>query len=303
MKCIVYILALFLLLPELGLAQSKPKRDTSKDNSVIVEKHRRRAALLAARKKKQMSQSKGASRKQKNTPIEHDATYLTVNQLTTVSKVLDSNGGNVSFNIATDGKEWAIYNLPYWCRVSKHSDWFLISYDANPTHEVRQDWFDVKCDNQEVRIYISQQGAPMNIRAKINSAFLFHNERISSIGQYLKITANLTITGAAGQTCWLYAYIVNHLGLYVKARRGYENFALQNSNNIYVASKMYVSTDSPETFTITSYIPNNAMELLRKNNKLQCELIVYCNGHIYDTHLMRFKAKSKRGVVKTKHWR
>lgn len=91
--------------------------------------------------------------------------------------------------------------------------------------------------------------------------------------------------------------------MWVKAKRGYENFALQNSNNIYVASKMYVSTDNPETFTITSYIPNNAMELLRKNNKLQCELIVYCNGHVYDTHLIRFKAKSKRGVVKTKHLR
>ena len=47
------------------------------------------------------------------------------------------------------------------------------------------------------------------------------------------------------------------------------------------------------------------MNLLKKNNKLQCELVVYCvttNQYASGaTYTMNFNAKSERGVVTTKY--
>ncbi len=306
MKQITYILFLLLFLPQIASAQSKPKRDTSKDKSVIVAKQKKeqtqkRTALIAERKKKQIK-SRKYHRKQ---PIVHTATYLRVNQFTSLSKVLEPKGGAISFDVATDGNEWSVSDLPYWCKVTKYSNWFVVNYDSNPTHEDRQSWFDVRSDNQQVRINVTQQGAPINIHAKFNYAYLLHNQYVASLGNCLKITSEVTISGTAGQKCWVEAFIVDEDGYNVNAKNGYQNYALPSSNNLYVASEIVPSTDNEETFKIVSYIPNNAMNLLRKNNKLQCKLAIYCiNTNEYvsgATYTMKFRAKSKHGVVTTKY--
>lgn len=309
MKQLIGIIFLFLFLPQITFAQSKPKRDTSKDKSVIVAKQKKeqahkRATLIAEQKKKQVK-SKSLSKRRRTTPVAHTATYLRVNQLTSLSKVLDSKGGRVSFDITTDGKNWTINNLPYWCHVTKYSNWFVVAYDANTKHEDRQSWLDVKCDNQLVRINISQQGFPINIDAKFNYAYLLHDQYVSSLGNCMKITSEVTISGAAGQKCWVEAFIIDEDGYNVKAKNGHQNYALPYSNNLYVASEVVPSTDNAETFKIVSYIPNNAMNLLKKNNKLQCKLVVYCvktNEYASGaTYTMKFKAKYKHGVITTKY--
>ena len=309
MKHLIYIIILFFFLPQITYAQSKPKRDTSKDKSVIVAKKKkeqaqRRATLIAKQKRKQV-RSRSANHKQKTAPTVHTATYLRVNQLTSVSMVLEQGGGKVLFDVETDGKEWKISNLPYWCKVTKYSNWFVITYDSNSKHEDRQHWFDVKCDNQQVRINVSQRGAPINFQAKFNYANLLHNGYILSLGKCLKITSNITISGAAGEKCWVEAFIKDEDGNNIKAKYGYQDYALPYTNNIYVAGEVIPTTDNEETFTVVSYIPNNAMNLVKKNTKLQCELVISCakankyaNGA---TYTMKLKAKSKHGAVTTKY--
>ena len=307
MKQIIYILFLLLFLPQIASAQSKPKRDTSKDRSVIVakqkkEKTHKRTPLIAERKRRPARRS---THKKTTVPAIQTATYLRVNPVSSLSMPLDSKGGRIGFDVFTDGKNWTIDNLPYWCHVTKYSNWFVIDYDANTKHEVRQDWFEVKSYNQQVRINISQQGAPINIQAKFNYANLHHNQLIGNIGKHLEIASSVTISGAAGQKCLVEAYIIDEDGYNVKAKNGYQNYALPSSNNIYVASEVIPSTDKKETFTIVSYIPNNAMRLLKKNNNLQCKLVIYCvetNEYVSGaTYTMKFRAKSKHGVVTTKY--
>ena len=335
MKQIIYILFLFLFLPQIVSAQSKPKRDASKDRSVIVEKREnthKRTPIIAERKRRparrntrkettvrrntrkettvrrntrKETTARRSTRKKTTASVIQTATYLRVNPASSFSEPRHSNGGQIVFDVATDGKNWTISNLPYWCHVRKYPNWFVIDYDANTKHEDRQGWFEVKSDNQRVRINVSQQGAPINIQAHFNGAYLLHNQYVPSLGNCLKITSEVAISGAFGQKCWVVAYIIDEEGYNVKAKNGYQNYALPSSNNIYVASEVIPSTDKKETFTIVSYIPNNAMRLLKKNNNLQCKLVIYCvetNEYVSGaTYTMKFRAKSKRGVVTTKY--
>ncbi len=305
MKQIIYILFLLLFLPQTVSAQSKPKRDTSKDRSVIV-----------AKQKKEQAQKRGLSSKrntykkrtrhvvQRTTPDIQVATYLRVVPPIPLSKPLDSKGGCIGFDVVTDGKNWTISNLPYWCHVRKYSNRFVVDYDANTKHEDRHDWFEVSSDNQQVRINISQQGAPINIQAKFNYANLHHNQPIGYIGKHLEIASSVTISGAAGQKCLVVALIDDEDGKYIKAKSYYNNYTMPNSDILYVASEVIPSTDNEETFNVISYLPNNAMDLLQKNNNLQCKLFIFCvktNEYVSGaTYTMKFRAKSKRGVVTTK---
>lgn len=307
MKQIIYILFLLLFLPQIASAQSKPKRDTSKDRSVIVakqkkEKTHKRTPLIAERKRRPARRS---TRKKTTVPAIQTATYLRVNPVSSLSMPLDSKGGCIGFDVFTDGKNWTISNLPYWWHVTKYSNWFVVDYDANTKHEDRQGWFEVKSDNQQVRINVSQQGAPINIQAKFNYANLHHNQLIGHIGKHLEIASSVTISGAAGQKCLVVALIDDEDGKYIKAKSYYNNYTMPNSDILYVASEVIPSTDNEETFNVISYLPNNAMDLLQKNNNLQCKLFIFCvktNEYVSGaTYTMKFRAKSKRGVVTTKY--
>lgn len=309
MKYLLYITILLISLPQITLAQTKPKRDTSRDRSVIVAKQKKeqtqkRTSLIAEQKRKQ-TKSRNGNRKRRKTQVIHAASYLKVNQLTSLSKVLGADGGTVSFDVVTDGKDWSIGNLPYWCKVTKYSSWFVVTYAPNPQHEERQDWFDVRCDNQQVRINISQRGTPIKFQAKFNYAYLLHNKKLPSVGNCLEITSNVSISGAAGQKCWVVAFILDENGNNVKAKNGYYNYTLPQSNGVYVAGEVIPSTDDDETFTIVSYIPNNVMNLLPGKSKLQCRLGIYCvktEEYARDAvRTVKFRAKSKRGVVTTRY--
>lgn len=154
-------------------AQSKPKRDISKDKSIVVSRHKktskqkrmpkRKTSLMIAKNKEQKGKTNSSITKKEYTPVVSEATYLRINQLTSITKTLDAKGGTISFDVITDGENWTINSLPIWCSVSKYSKKFVVNYEANPTHEDRTDWIDVKCDGKQVRIYMSQQGMPWEI--------------------------------------------------------------------------------------------------------------------------------------------
>ncbi len=309
MKYIIGILVSFLFLPISSFAQSKPKRDVSKDKSAVVAKQRQeqaakyRANLEAKRKQTNKSKSRRARPKRKYIPIVREATFLTVDHLTAPSKTLESNGGTISFDVNTDGEKWTVTGLPKWCWVStKYPNRFVVTYHANPTHDDRSDWFYVKSDNKCVRVNVLQQAAPLNVQAKVSSVYLTHNVKAGP--KMLKIDANVTISGAAGQKCWVEANILDEYGQYVKAENGYKNFTSPNGN---VCSGYVVipQTDQPETFHVVNYIPNNAMKLAKKNNKLRCYIVVYCarTDEICANYTLYFRATRKRGAVKTKAYR
>ena len=289
-------------------AQSKPKRDTSKDRSVIVAKQKEKARkIVAASVEKRRKETVKRYRRLKpdSTPIV--ASYLRVNQLPYINKNVSSYGGGDLYKVNTDGKEWSVVALPAWCHLTKYSDSFLISYDQNMSHDDRSDWFKVTSGGFEVRINITQSGAPLNISAKFNNCSLqhnyFHYNRYGIRDDCLKIDANVTIKGAKDQKCLIVAFISDDKNNSIKAAYNYSDFAITSSKDVFAATEVVPTTDNAQTYNLVLYLPNNAMDLPKKKNTLRCQLVVYCvknSSFINDAkYIMYFKAKKKRGKVTT----
>lgn len=290
-------------------AQSKPKRDTSKDRSVVVAKQqaqaKKKAAEEAAAKERKHALEVQRKRNAQVRQTPKSASYLTVNQLTSVSKTLGSNSGNERFNVNTDGKEWSVSYLPAWCKVTKYDNYFILSYNGNTSHDDRSDWFEVKCDNQKVRVNVTQNGTPLNIKSHFNYANLAHNvEGYMGLHQCLKINANVTIQGAKGQKCLIVAFFNDEYNNSIKATSRFSHFGLLPSYRLYVTAEITPVSDSSESYNITLYLPNNAMQLQKKKNRLSCSLAVYCpktSSYISGAnYTMNFTAKNKKGKVTTK---
>ena len=102
------------------------------------------------------------------------------------------------------------------------------------------------------------------------------------------------------------AFIVDENNKNIKASYSYPNYGLNQGNEVFVATEVTPYTDGDQRMNYNIYLPNNAMTLLKKNNKLQCKISVYCErtssyltGAIYT---LRFKAKKKRDGVITKDY-
>jgi hypothetical protein len=294
-----------LIVPVIANAQSKPKRDTSKDRSVIMAKQQKKA-LAESQKVKQKNTNTRSKQQTVVTP--KYATYLLVDQQTSLTVAINSYSGNETYNVSTDGKEWSISHLPSWCRITKYANSFSLYVEANPLHEERADWFKVTSDNKEVIINIKQSGKPLNIAAHFNDASLQHNvlwpSQGLSWGLNLKINTDITISGARGLKCMIVAFISDENNYSIKATSGYSNYAITASNNVYAATEVTPSSDDAQRFNVEIYLPNNAMKLPKKQNKLRCHLAVYCDKTakyiIGADYTLPFKAKNKKGRVTTK---
>ena len=309
---IVFLVGLFCT-PCFTYAQPKPTRDTSKDRSVVIARQEAQAKQKAVAQEAEQKRKRAAAKTQRKhnaqaTQTPQVATYLRVNQLTTVSKTVGASGGSETFNVSTDGKEWSVIDVPTWCWVTKYSNYFKLSYNDNPSHDDRVNCFKVKCDSQEVRVEIKQNATPLNITSRFNYAYLTHNvygNNISPSGNLcLKINANVTIQGAKDQKCLVVAFIYDEYNNSIKASSGFSYFGLQSSNDLFVEAEITPTSDDSQSYNVTLYLPNNAMRLWKKKNKLRCQLAVYCvNTSSYISganHTLSFKAKSKKGKVTTK---
>lgn len=292
-------------------AQTKPKRDKSKDRSVIVAKQReqtkqKKATEAAERERRQVAEAQRRRKVQVSQAPKY-ASYLRVNQLTSVTKTVGPNRGSETFIVTTDGKDWSISNLPSWCKVSKYSTNFVLSYDRNDFHQNRSGWFVVKSDNQEVKIYIYQDAQPVYITSRFNYASLTHNAYSYESNLYgipcLRINANVTIAGAKGLNCAVVAFIEDEFGNNIKATSQYSKYG-NTSNDVFSVAHISPTTDDAQTYNVSIFLPNDAMRLWKKKKKLTCRLGVYC----YDTskfvnnasYTLKFKAKNKKGKVTTK---
>ena len=297
-----------LLVPKYVDAQSKPKRDVSKDRSVIVAKQKKEAQ----EKKAQETAKKQTTRRKKITrpnPTPKRATYLKVNELMFIDRNINSKGGYETFSINTDGENWNVYSLPSWCHITKYYKSFRITYDANTSHDDRKDWFIVRSDNQEVKVNIIQAGAPLYISASFTYGQLKHNVYASRYGrreQCLNISANVTISGAKQQKLLVAAFIVDEDNKNIKASYGYSDFALIPDKEVYAVTEITPYYDDAQRFSVDLYLPNDAMNLLKKNNKLQVKLALFCvktSSYVSGAnYTLRFKAKNKKGKVTTKDY-
>ncbi len=314
-------------------AQSKPKRDTSKDRSAVVAKKQKENVApgttkpqpsVAAKTQKENTvhgTSKSQSvlvakhgkqnkykRRKRNKVRKTSASYLTVNRETaSLTSTLSIEGGKLFFDVSTDGKGWAILSLPSWCKVTKFSNYFLLEYAANPTNNERRDWFVVKCDSKEVRVNITQPATPCEFMAKVTYAYLRHNVFSSVMGCYcLEIHATVTIAGGLGENCSVDAYFLDKDRRYVVAKSGYSSYALSTSNPIVcVSTKITPSTNNSQSYDVVYYLPNNALDLKKKKNKLCCEVSFWQYGKGYvpgASYPVYFKAKSKNGIVMTESY-
>lgn len=103
-------------MPSLVYAQAKPKRDTSKDKSVIVAKKQKeetgRKVIPVERKANyrkvlvaKQSKRKAFNKRRHTATRKKSASYLTVNrQSLSLSSILSQNGGRLTFDVNTDGK-------------------------------------------------------------------------------------------------------------------------------------------------------------------------------------------------------
>lgn len=287
-------------------AQSKPKRDVSKDKSVLLAKKKeaQKVAEKAAQKKREAKKY----RKKRVIQTPKTASFLRVNQLHYIKKRLSSNGGSETFEVNTDGKEWNVVALPIWCRLTKYTNSFVLSYNQNPSHDERSDWFKVQSDNLEVKIDIIQTGLPLNINANFNYCSLQHDAiRYNNKGmseKCLTIHSNVTIRGAKKQKCLIVAFFSDDAGNSIKATYKYPDYAISSSKDVFVATEVVPTSDEAQTFNTVLYLPNDAMALLKKKSKVRCQLAVYCvktSSYISNAnYTMYFKAKKKRGKITTK---
>ena len=306
MKQILFILLIITIYAIDLNAQSKPRRDISKDKSVILAKKKeaKKAAEIAKQKKRDAAKR---YRKKKVIQTPKTASFLRVNQLQYINKTVSSNGGSETFEVNTDGKEWNVVALPLWCHLTKYANSFVLSYNQNPSHDERSDWFKVKSDNLEVKIDITQTGLPLNISARFNYCSLQHDASHYNKGTYekcLTIVSNVTIKGAKNQKCMIVAFFYDDAGNSIKATYKYPDYAIPSSKDVFVATEVVPTSDEAQTFNSVLYLPNDAMALLKKKNKIRCQLVVYCvktSSYISNAnYTMYFKAKKKRGKITTK---
>jgi len=306
MKQILFILLIITIYAIDLNAQSKPRRDISKDKSVILAKKKeaKKAAEIAKQKKRDAAKR---YRKKKVIQTPKTASFLRVNQLQYINKTVSSNGGSETFEVNTDGKEWNVVALPLWCHLTKYANSFVLSYSQNPSHDERSDWFKVKSDNLEVKIDITQTGLPLNLSARFNYCSLQHDASHYNKGTYekcLTIVSNVTIKGAKNQKCLIVAFFYDDAGNSIKATYKYPDYAIPSSKDVFVATEVVPTSDEAQTFNSVLYLPNDAMALLKKKNKIRCQLVVYCvktSSYISNAnYTMYFKAKKKRGKITTK---
>lgn len=309
-KIFFILIALSIVLPHTLYAQAKPKRDTSKDNSVLVAKQKEEKRKQEQKRKEELQRAQASKARRRKSPVKEytnppQATYLNVNQQTALFQTFRHSGETKYFSVRTDGQNWSIGSVPMWCTINKYSNYFTLECDPNPYHDDRNCRISVNSDNKEVCIDITQPGAPMKIEAKFEDAYLKHNVyRDWKNRNCLEINANITIKGARGQKCFIVALFYDEYGNSIQADTKYPNYSLASNGDLYAATEIVPISDYPQKHNVSFYLPNNAMKFWGKKKKLQCRLYLYCvktntyiNGASYN---LKLKAKKKKGNIKTK---
>ena len=295
MRTLIFILSFLCCLGGNAYAQSKPKRNISKDRSAIAAKQAQKKTTSKTKKKKSKKETVQQPRSQgysnyNSTPSA--ASYLTVNGATSLSYILKAREEAYWFSVETDGRSWEIVDLPYWCNATKYSDSFLLKCDANPSHYLeREGTIIVRSDAKEVRIFVRQLVIPLDLKANISDVYFRHNVPAYYQGREtkcLEVNAYVTISGAANKnrTCDVNVYLED---------------ANKNVDVYYAKLERYAPwSDEAVTYRLVGYIPNEQMKFSDIRCRIRCIIATFDADTGETTNVTYFSAeKSKRGVVTT----
>lgn len=307
---ITIILLVFLVVPHANAQQLVTlNRDKVKTEQPSNNKAKKTASSTKqkteTKKNTSVSSKKSSTQKRRQTASTTKvATYLRINnQYGDVTDYPTSSGCYKTYYVYTDGQNYNVTMLPSWCRITnKTSNSFTLYIDSNSSFDNRSDWFMVKSDSKEVKVNLMQNGKPVSITANYNSGYITHGYYKNGI-EYMKVNTTIRVGGAKNLKLLAVATIQDEYGNNVYAVSNYSNYAL-NDGTFYAATEFIPTNDDYNTYTIALYVPNNALRLYSKKNKLNCRLSLYCEktGEFVSNvnYSIPFNAKCKNGKVTTK---
>lgn len=326
MKRIVLIFTAFALMMNMSLtssAQSKPKRNAANDNVGVA----KRAASKKSSRRAASKQSFRRSATSKSTAEESGSTtsdtYTYSQPQQQAERVVPylnldkyectfiESGSTRTFFVYTNVNYWSVDGLPSWCYVAnKTNNYFEIRTLANPDHQPRTATITVKADDVVKTVKLTQNAQPAIITAYIADVTLEHNIYRHNKGRCLIINGTMSIKGAKGIDCYAVATIeydnqnAMHSTRNVKAKSGYSKYTFSDTGSVYTATSVTPITDTSQNYRFSLELPNNAMYLTEKKNKLMIRVQVFdsSSGKYIYTHPVpiKFKAKNKYGVITTK---
>lgn len=159
MKSFFYFLVTIVALsmPLSGMAQSKPKRDTSKDKVVV----RKRTITPSTKNNNKKVVAKNNNKTGGGTVASNSKkqTSTTSRRVFTISSdyaEFGANGGTQTFTV-TSTDSWDFSTRTYdWGHLSRQGNIITLRVDPNPKTEPREDYFEISTDHKALHIAIRQ---------------------------------------------------------------------------------------------------------------------------------------------------
>ena len=297
-----YVIILSLVFTPMTIcAQSKPKRDVSKDRSVLQHLKEQRVSNSRKNNVSEKIAIRKKNKKRRGVTTQKEASYLLVDHKNALTTKFNSNGDSKRFVVNTDGRSWLLVYVPTWCKITKSSDSFVLYCEPNLNHTERMDWFKIMADNQEVRVNVIQDGLPINISASFPFVYLQHNMQYAAMN-CLKISASVSLGGAKDLNCRVMALFYDEKNRLIKAEKYHPSYTFSPDDAVCVYTDIVPVTDSQKIYNVSMYLPNDVMAIDKKG-KVRCSLMLYCvktNDYIKGANYsLEFKVKKKKGRIIT----
>lgn len=324
-------LLLALCLPLAASAQSKPKRDVTKDQVTTPRKQKRAPrkvaktdntpaktttqATPAKPTRRTTSRSKCSTRTSTPQQEVRPETYLRVNQLTQLTRHYSRKGAEETFEVNTNDKDWEVRELPEWCTTSRMGQRFTLTCQPNPYYEPRSSWFIVRSDDRTRTVLIDITQDARAASGSIGECYIWHNtvsyiQNGTGAPTVSKNTLSVKVTGKVDEPRnkkWYVTLCFRYPNkAWVKANKGYKlcrQYQSTHDGELIGVSYFYPNQDG--TFDTTIWIPNEAFDIpYGRKFELECVLGLQCEGcNVYSGSVLPYltiKARNKKGKVKTK---
>lgn len=264
----IILMALSLLLPDIANAQSKPKRDTTKDRVATKKTNpTSKKNTTTTTRKKTTSNKKQFSSNTKNTP----SYEFTVNGLVgDLEGSYDSDGHYETITVNTNGKPWDVKMLPRWCYIqSRTSNSFVLRIMENTGSTPRTDWFNVVCGNSTVKVTLYQDYKRPAIKGYTNGVRVNHQQWIDQ-SQCMVVTGGFTVQSDYNKTYTAVAFIEDSDGTLIKGNT--EEYKLDDGT--FFAISPTTGTSATKEYYII--IPIQSFNHWTYTKKLTLSISLFC---------------------------
>ncbi|HIZ87629.1 MAG TPA: BACON domain-containing protein [Candidatus Coprenecus pullistercoris] len=200
------------------------------------------------------------------------ASYLYVDNMTSMSVSFDEEGGYRSFSVRTDGDSYEVTLLPNWCNVTnKTATAFTIYCASNSARSSRTDWFKVRTGAKEVRVDVSQDGNGPT--AEIEDIWVDHNYYYGG-EKGMMIHLHMSIYGMKGNTGRAIAYFY-YGGDSETALTDYNQSYRTTSGKVSVGEDFTPSYDSSEWKDFSIFMPYSELHMASGQHSLKFYVILW----------------------------